>query len=251
MIRRSILTALLFALPLAAFSAAEANAQAIPAYVTASVNDAGRPAADTARDADRKPAESVAFAGVKPGDKVLELLSFGGYYTRILSKIVGPTGHVYATMPTALLAARPAAADALKAIAADPAYSNVTVLIQPTGAPSAPVPVDVVWTSLNYHDLHNPGPFGAGDIPGFNKAVLAALKPGGSFIVIDHAAKAGAGLTQTGTLHRIDPDTAKAEILAGGFTFAGQSDALHRPNDDYTAHSTDKDDQFIFKFRKP
>ena len=114
--------------------------------------------------------------GVKPGDTVLELLAGGGYFTRILSKVVGPTGHVYATVPAALLQVRPAAADALKAIAADPAYANVTVLVQPTGSPSAPVPVDVVWTSLNYHDLHNPGP-SALEIPGFNKAVLAALKP--------------------------------------------------------------------------
>jgi len=226
-------------------------APAIPAFVAKAVADSNRPAADTARDADREPAESVAFGGVKPGDTVLELLAGGGYYTRILSKVVGPTGHVYATVPAAFLQVRPTAADALKAIAADPAYANITVLVQPTGSPSAPVPVDVVWTSLNYHDLHNPGPFGAGDIPGFNKAVLAALKPGGSFVVIDHAAVAGTGLSQTGTLHRIDPTTAKSEILQAGFTFAGQSDVLHRPNDDYTAHSTDKDDQFIFRFRKP
>jgi len=233
------------------FTGVVAAAPTIPAFVEKAVADSNRPAADTMRDADRKPAESVAFGGVKPGDTVLELLSGGGYYTRILSEVVGPTGHVYATVPAALVQARPTAADALKALAADPGYANVTVLIQPTGSPSAPVPVDVVWTSLNYHDLHNPGPFGAGDIPGFNKAVFDALKPGGSFVVIDHAAMAGAGLTQTGTLHRIDPATAKSEILQAGFTFAGQSDALLRPNDDYTAHSTDKDDQFTFRFRKP
>ena len=230
---------------------ASASAPAIPPFVQSAVADSARPNADTMRDADRKPADTIAFAGVKPGDTVLELLAGGGYFTRILSKVVGPTGHVYATVPAALVQARPTSADALKALAADPAYANVTVLVQPTGSPSAPAPVDVVWTSLNYHDLHNPGPFGAGDIPGFNKAVLAALKPGGSFIVIDHATVAGAGLTQTGTLHRIDPLTAKSEIMQAGFTFAGQSDALHRPNDDYTAHSTDKDDQFIFRFRKP
>jgi predicted methyltransferase len=107
-----------------------------------------------------------------------------------------------------------------------------------------------VWTSLNYHDLHNPGPFGVGDIMSFNKAVLAALKPGGTFFVIDHAGAAGTGVTQTRTLHRIEPAAAKAEILQAGFTFVGQSDAIYRPNDDYSAHSTDKDDQFIFRFRK-
>jgi len=249
MIKRFVLPAVLMLFAL--IETAPAEAQSIPAYVTAAVNDPERPAADTARDADRKPAESVAFAGIKPGDTVLELLAAGGYYTRILSKIVGLKGHVYATVPMALLATRPAAADALKALAANPAYSNVTVLIQPTGEPSAPVPVDAVWTSLNYHDLHNPGPFGAGDVPGFNRAVLAALKPGGSFIVIDHAGAVGSGVTQTGTLHRIEPAAAKAEIIQAGFTFIGQSDAIHHPNDDYTAHSTDKDDQFIFRFQKP
>ena len=247
MISRSLfLSALLAA---GAIFAAPVLAQSIPPYVAAAVSDPGRPAADTSRDADRKPAESVAFAGVKPGDTVLELLAGGGYYTRILSKTVGPRGHVYSTVPDALVAARPAAADGLKALAAD--YPNVSVLVQPDGAPSAPIPVDVVWTSLNYHDLHNPGPFGAGDIGGFNKAVFAALKPGGTFLVIDHASAPGSGLTQTAKLHRIDPDTVKSEVLAAGFTFAGSSDALKKADDDYTAHSTDKDTQFIFRFTKP
>jgi predicted methyltransferase len=125
--------------------------------------------------------------------------------TRLLSKTVGPKGHVYSTVPAALVARNPAAADGLRALSADSAYSNVTILTQPTGQPVAPVPVDIVWISDNYHDLHNPGPFGAGDITTFNKAVFAALKPGGSFIVIDHAGAAGTGVSQTSTLHRIDP----------------------------------------------
>jgi predicted methyltransferase len=228
-----------------------ASAQNIPAYVTAAVNDKGRPAADTMRDADRKPAESVAFSTVKPGDKVLELIAGGGYYTRILSKTVGPKGHVYSTVPAGMVQMRAMAADGVKAIAADPAYSNVTVLIQPAGMASAPEPVDVVWTSLNYHDLHNPGPFGADSMDAFNKSVFDALKPGGVFFVIDHAAAKGSGLKDTKTLHRIDPDAAKAEILKAGFVFDGESNALTRPNDDHTTHSDDKDDQFIFRFRKP
>jgi predicted methyltransferase len=236
----------------AAFAAAPGFAQSVPPAVAAAVSDPGRPAADTKRDADRKPAESVAFAGLKPGDKVLELLAGGGYYTRILAKTVGPGGHIYATMPDALLAARPNAADGLKAIAADPNYGgNITVLPEPDGSPSAPVPVDVVWTSDNYHDLHNPGPFGASDMAVFNKAVFAALKPGGLFIVIDHAGAPGTGLTQTGTLHRIDPDAAKKEIAAAGFVFVGSSPVLHRANDDFTAKASDADEQFTFKFRKP
>ena len=226
-------------------------AQNAPAYVTAAVADAKRPPADTMRDGDRKPAETAAFSTVKPGQKVLELIAGGGYYTRIISKIVGATGHVYSTVPEGMVAMRGMAADGMKAIAADPAYPNVTVLVQPTGMPAAPEKVDVVWTTLNYHDLHNPGPFGAGDINGFNKEVFNALKPGGVFFVVDHASQKGKGTTETGTLHRIEPDAAKTEILKAGFAFVGESKALNRPNDDYTAHSTDKDDQFIFLFRKP
>jgi predicted methyltransferase len=249
MLSRSVFLSVLLAT--GAIVAAPALAQSIPAYVSAAVSDPARPAADTMRDADRKPAESVAFAGIKQGDQVLELLGAGGYYTRILSKVVGPRGHVYTTVPAAMMANRPTAADGLKAIAADPGFANVSVLVQSTGTPSAPAPVDVVWTSLNYHDLHNPGPFGAGDIAGFNKAVFAALKPGGTFLVIDHAAAPGSGLTATGTLHRIDPDVVKSEVTAAGFTFAGASNVLQKPGDDFTAHSTDKDTQFIFRFTKP
>ena len=227
-----------------------ASAKMFPAYIVEAVKDSGRPAADVQADDYRKPAESILFARVKPGDSVLELLGMGGYYTRLLSKVVGDTGHVYTTVPAALQTV-PMFAAAAKAISSNPSYSNVTVLVQPPGAPAAPVPVDVVWLTDNYHDLHNPGPLSAGEIDAFNKSVFKALKPGGTFFVIDHAATRGMGLTQTGTLHRIDPETAKTEIEKAGFVFDGQSDELHRANDDYTKHSNFHDDQFIFRFRKP
>jgi predicted methyltransferase len=231
------------------FCAAPVMAQKAPAYVTKAVSDAKRPAADKEADSYRMPAESVAFAMVKPGDQVLELLGIGGYYTRILSKVVGPKGHIYTTIP-------PAMKDNAKfsgpetAIAADPDYSNVTVLFEPSTALSAPTPVDVVWTSDNYHDLHN-SPGGVADIDAFNKSAFAVLKPGGTFFVIDHAGAPGTGFSQTSSLHRIDPQTVKDEVQKAGFVFEGQSAALHRANDDYTAHSTFKDEQFIFRFRKP
>jgi predicted methyltransferase len=110
---------------------------------------------------------------------------------------------------------------------------------------------DVVWTSLNYHDFHNPGMFSAGDMAQFNKYVVDALKPGGVFCVIDHTAAPGSGFTQTQTLHRIDPEALKAEVVKSGLVFDGESKALARPNDPHTAHSDDKTDQFIFRFRKP
>ncbi len=253
-----------------------AQAQTLPAYVTAAVNDANRPAADKMRDANRKPAESVAFAQLKPGDKVVDFLAGGGYFTRILSKVVGPQGHVYATAPATPMAgammqggatpmgngipqggAMPMGGgmsgmmDGLKAITADPDYSNVTELMQSPSKLMAPQPVDVVWTSQNYHDLHNPGAYHAADIVAFNKSVFDALKPGGVFLVIDYVAAPGTGFTQSPTLHRGDPETTKAEIVKAGFVFEGESKALARPSDPHTMRAHEQDDQFIFRFRKP
>ncbi len=231
-------------------------AEHLPAYITAAVADPGRPAQDTARDADRKPAQTLQFAGIKPGDRVLELFPGKGYFTRLFSKVVGPKGHVYAVSPPR----RPnAAADspdpvaATAAIAADPNYPNVTAEARSPMTLSVPEPVDVVWTSQNYHDLHNIPSF---DIAAFNKSVFAALKPGGLYIVLDHAAAAGSGARDTSTLHRIDPQTVKTEVQAAGFVLVKQSNLLRNAHDPHTAKVFDpsirgKTDQFILKFRKP
>jgi predicted methyltransferase len=253
-----------------------AFAQGTPAYVTAAVNDASRPAADKMRDANRKPAESIVFAGVKPGDKVVDFLAGGGYFTRILSKVAGPQGHVYATAPAMPMAGSnmpmgnmpgnnmpgnmPAAGgmpmggmggDGLRMIAGSPAYANVSELMQSPSKLIVPEPVDVVWTSQNYHDLHNPGPLHADDIAAFNKSVFDTLKPGGVFLVIDYVAAPGSGFTQSPTLHRGDPEATKAEILKAGFVFEGESKVLARPNDPHTMRAHEQDDQFMFRFRKP
>jgi predicted methyltransferase len=222
-----------------------------PAYVAAAVSDASRPAADTARDADRKPADVLAFAGVKPGDTVGELIPGGGYYTRLLSKIVGPSGKVYALWPEGLAKARPQMLDAMKEIG-----PNVVNVLYTDTSLNAPEPLDLVWTSENYHDFHNAPPGGtAPDIADFNKAVFAALKPGGVFLVEDHAAAAGAGPGVTSTLHRIDPAQVKAEVEAAGFTLAGSSAALANPADPHTVGVFDPSirghsDKLLFKFKK-
>jgi len=225
-------------------------AQDIPSDLSAAVADPGRPDADKQRDADRKPAAVIAFAGLKQGDKVADLLPGGGYFTRIFSKAVGSKGHVYAIWPQRAPENRTAA---VKAIAAEPAYANVTELEQPLAALKTPDALDLIWTSLNYHDLHNiPGL----DLAAVNKAIFAALKPGGVYLVLDHAATAGSGAADTNTLHRIDPETVKTEVLAAGFKLEAQSDLLHNPADPHTAKVFDpairgKTDQFILKFRKP
>ena len=228
----------------------QGQAQGANDAIAAAVADPGRPATDTARDADRKPAQIVAFAGVKPGDKIAELIPAGGYYTRILAKAVGPQGHVYAIVPK-FFASRPGGLDGINAIAKQ--YGNVTVVLADLNDFTVPEPVDLVWTSENYHDLHNgPSPTIAAD----NKAVFNALKPGGIYYVEDHAAASGAGTTVTSTLHRIEPAAAISESEAAGFRLDGRSDLLADPADAHDKPVFDpsirgKTDKFVLRFRKP
>lgn len=229
--------------------AATAKAE-VPAAIAAAVADADRPDADKARDAARKPAEIVAFAGVKPGDKVAEFLPGGGYYTRILSRAVGPEGHVYLLIPAAF-AQRPGGLDAITALAAQ--LGNVTVVATDLTNFTLPEPVDLAWTTENYHDMHNgPSP----SFAGVNAAAFAALKPGGIYFVEDHAAAAGAGPAVTQELHRIDPAQAIAEVTAAGFALDAQSDLLANANDPKNVGVRDpsvqgETEKFALRFRKP
>jgi predicted methyltransferase len=219
--------------------------------IIAAVADPARPAADRDRDPLRKPAACLAFAGVRPGMTVAELFPGEGYFTRLFSRIVGPKGHVYefASRPRT-----PGAPVPVKAIADDPHYGhNITVEVWPVGKLPVPQPVDLVWTSQNYHDLHNIKGLNVVD---FDRAVYEALKPGGIFLVLDHAAAAGSGLSDTSTLHRIDPAVVKKEVTSAGFQFVGASDVLRNPGDAHTKKVFDPSirghtDQFIYKFRKP
>jgi predicted methyltransferase len=190
----------------------------------------------------------VAFAGIKEGDQVIDLLPGSGYFTRIFSKVVGPKGHVYAWLP---VTSNPKSVETINPVVSNPAYANVSLLQTPLDAIAAPTPIDVVWTSRNYHDVHN-----RGGIAEFNAAVFKALKPGGVFIVLDHTAPAGSGDSTSKTLHRIDPELVKKEVTAAGFVYEGSSNALVNPNDAHTMPVFDPSlrgmtDQFVFKFRKP
>jgi predicted methyltransferase len=233
-----------------------AYAAPIPANIAQAVSDSNRPETDTKRDANRKPGETLTFVGITSGEKIAELLPGAGYFTRILSKSVGPRGKVFTIVPPRpanSTAEQPDMATRIKAVADDPSYANVTVLQQPLAPLTVPEPVDVVFTAQNYHDLHNiPGL----DIAAFNKSVYASLKPGGIYVVVDHSAEAGSQLRDTSTLHRIDQDTVKKEVLAAGFKLAGSSDILANAADPRTSKIFDPSirgttDQFILKFRKP
>jgi len=227
-------------------------ADAPPAVIAAAVADAARPEADRVRDADRLPAEVTALAGIKAGTKVAEMWPGGGYFTRIFSKVVGAKGVVYAWTPAAPPNA-PAGRDpsaGIRALAADANYSNVKVVsLDP--AVALPEAVDVVWTSLNYHDMHNR----EGYIAAVNKAALDALKPGGIYVIIDHAAAKGSGARDTPKLHRIDEDLVKQEVLSAGFEAAGESALLRHADDGHDKSSHEvargKSDQFMLMFRKP
>jgi predicted methyltransferase len=231
-------------------------AGSVPSFLTAAVADSSRPAADTQRDAARKPAESMAFAGVQPKSQVIELIPGGGYYTRLLSKAVGPDGRLYALVPALppdAPAGTPDRAVPIKAIAAEKGYGNVTVLVQPIRALDLPPNADLAWTSDNYHDLHNAKGL---DMLAFNKSVWTALKPGGVYLVIDHAAAANAPDDVTSTLHRIRPETVIKEVEAAGFKLTGQSSVLHNTTDSHELKVFDpaiqgKTDQFMLRFMKP
>lgn len=220
------------------------------------LTDPGRPAEDVARDANRKPLDVIAFAGVKSGDRVIDFIPGGGYFTRILSGVVGPKGHVYATVPSV-------AADYQAKLTATIAtfaqtHPNVSVEIAKAGFAPADGPVDVFWTAQNYHDLYNPtGPNSSPPSLLFiNKTVFAALKPGGVYLIIDHDDAARAGTSHTKSLHRIEAAVVRKDVEAAGFVFEGESNLLRNPADPHTALVFDPSirghtDQFIYKFRKP
>ena len=227
----------------------------VPGYVTKAITDSSRPAGDTEQDVNRKPVEVMVFAGAKPKQKIVDLMPGYGYYTRIFSKIVGPKGKVFAVEPEELSERFPKQQEAIKQLTTIPEYTNITALIQPVAKINLPEQADMVWTSMNYHDLHNPL-LGSPDMAAFNKSVFDALRPGGIFVVLDHAAAPDSGFTVTNTLHRADPAAVKAEVTAAGFEFVGESDVLRNPDDDHTLNVFDKSlrgktDKFILKFRKP
>ena len=219
----------------------------VPKYVAAAVADATRPDADRQRDSDRKPDLVLTFSGIKPGDKVLELQPGGGYYSRLLCLLAGRNGQVTTLrIAAAALPSRPPPPDL------PTPCKNITALSQKLGELSLPAAQDAVWTSENYHDLHLPV-FNT-DIKAFNMAVFNALKPGGVYIIEDHAAVSGTSVRDSGTLHRIDPDLVKQEVTSVGFEFVGSSDVLQRADDPMTGRVFElqgKTNKFLFKFRKP
>ena len=193
----------------------------------------------------------IAFIGVRPGWRVADVV--GGRFTRALSQAVGPAGKVYAVEPAEVVKVHPQVTALMNALAAK--APNVEVSTPPIDAPALPASLDAVFIRQNYHDLHDKF-MGPANVGLFDRNVYAALKPGGVFVVLDHAAAAGSGLRDTDTLHRIDPAAVKAEVTAAGFVFEGESRVLANPADDHSLRIFDpairgRTDQFLYRFRKP
>lgn len=247
-------------LSLAAMAApAMAAGATIPSYVAAAVASPLRDARDRARDDGNRPAEVLAFSGVKPGDRVADFWPTPPYSTGLLSGVVGPSGRVYAIVPPKLFKDVPRAEPVVKAGLA--VFPNVTLIVQAFDAFSVPEKLDVVWLGKVYHDFPNSAEMGPLDIAGVNRAIFKALKPGGTLIVVDHAARRGSGFRDTEPddakrLHRIDPAVVKADMAAAGFRLVAESALLANPADDHTKSPFDPalrnhTDRFLLKFRKP
>jgi predicted methyltransferase len=256
-------------LPMALATGASA-ADAVPNYVTAAVNDPGRPAWERARDKTQNPAAIFAFSGIKPGMTVADFMPEAGYYTRIVSKLVGAKGIVYSVVPFTdvrdekartgpvvkdqgqnIPLSRVELAYTLENVTI---YSNVHVLWQQItqygGQFAAPQQLDAVVSGDSYHLLHSKE-FASANMAAVDKALLQALKPGGVFLVIDHAAAKGAGFSSADALHRTEADAVKAEILGAGFTFDGQSQAAANASDDMTKAADVTSGDFVLRFKKP
>ena len=228
----------------------------VPDYITHAVADPDRPREQRAADVARQPGELLAFAGVAPGARVADFMSGGAYFTRLFSRIVGARGRVYAFLPLEELRnCKPAETDGTRLVERDPRYANVSVLTAPVAEFHPPEALDVVWTSLNFHDLYDAF-MGPADVPRVTRALFAALKPGGVLLVVDHVAEPGSGTRDTETLHRIDPQIILAAAGAAGFRLEARSELLRNPADNHRLSVFDPlirghTDQVVLKFRKP
>ena len=197
-----------------------------------------------------KAPEVVEFIGLKKGDKVADVVALR--LTASLAQAVGPSGKVYAVETAEVIKAHPEMLTRMKTLASQ--SPNVIVSDEPV-ASTLPSGLDAVFIRQNYHDLYDKF-MGPADVAAFNQAVFAALKPGGVYVVLDHAAMPGSGVSATETLHRIDPARVKADVLAAGFKLDAESTILADKADDHTKNVFDPairghTDQFLFRFKKP
>ncbi|WP_395644677.1 class I SAM-dependent methyltransferase [Terricaulis sp.] len=220
-------------------------------HIMAALADPRRPQADRDRDQLRHPADIMAFAGVQPGWRIADVGPGGGYYSRLFAVAVGDSGRVYGVDRPNAAPDRPRAM-----LAVVPQYSNITELQAGYTGWTIDEPLDAVFISQIYHDFFYPQL--NVDVPGFNRAVFNALKPGGVLIIIDHAAEPGhtINLDPQADIHRIDQAQVIREVTAAGFVLEAESQVLRNPGDHRTERVFEQDirghtDQFVLRFRKP
>jgi predicted methyltransferase len=217
-----------------------------PAHVRRAIESPERTAEQRARDYHRKPAEILALSGIEEGDRIVEIAAFGQYFTTMLVAAIGPSGQVdMYDLPYTERFAGPASREF------DDKHANAVYHQQSYNDVTLPQNLDAVWNVLYYHDLQPQGV----DTAALNRKILAALKPGGIYLVIDHKAEDGSGWRDAGTIHRMGVETIKQEVLAAGFELALESDLLANPADDRTAMvfapgTRGTTDQALFIFRK-
>lgn len=227
----------------------ELGARERAARHAAAIADPRRLPAEVARDPLRKPAEMLEFMRLHEGAVIADIRPEEGYFTRLFAPVVGSAGHVYAFVPNQTAQRENAFADTLAA-----AYPNVSRVTGALETMTFDRPLDVVFMGEEYHDFTIPR-FGV-DVARMNAAVFAALKPGGLYVILDHAAAAGTGISVAGTLHRIEAAELRRQVEAAGFVFEGETDAVRVPADDLTLSVFDENirgrsDRFVYRFRKP
>lgn len=227
-------------------------------HIEAAVSSAERPESETARDARRKPAEILAFAGVEPGMHVADLLGGTGYYTDLFSRAVGDDGsvlnHINYYVRGRFIEAFGPGGILEKRLESPQWQKNVRVSFGDLDEFKSDVPLDMAFMALFYHDTAWQGT----ERDKMNKAIHDALKPGGVFVVIDHAAEDGSGTRDVKSLHRIGKQLVIDEVTAAGFVLEAESNVLSAPADTRDYHvfrdfATNRDatDRFVLKFRKP
>ena len=219
-----------------------------------------RSAADRTNDVRRKPVELLTFIGVRPGMTALDVSAGGGYTSELLARAAGPTGHVYGQSPpprpdaSGVTPARSRSATLIDARAKNPAVASLVAVAMPFNNPVPPElasrSVDVVTLFFNYHDFGSMGV----DRAAMNRAIFAALKPGGVYVIADHAGRPGTGISESATLHRVEETFVVQEVEAAGFRLAARGDFLRNPGDPRDREEPvppQPKDEFVLKFVRP
>jgi predicted methyltransferase len=205
-----------------------------------------------------KLSELIRFARVAAGSTVIDVYPGDGEWTRLFSDIVGSEGRVYSFVPAEVAHFKNDPVGRMRTLAKEPGRENVeAVSADLVAMPEATQPADVLWLHLFYHDLHAPLIQAKGaTAANFNRAVYERLKPGGSYVIVDHASAAGRGTSDAPSLHRIDPASVRKEVEAAGFVLDAESTILAKKDDPHSVKVFDPSikgatDRFAYRFVKP